>query len=207
MTGPIEVMARDTLPIEAAFLLALAMHGIPPDVQELLCHGDGRGTVAPGALKKAIQDIESVGYVIMTTAERDGIRAAAMAEAAEVLDAYGEYDQAMCCDGRECGCQGSSVHQTIQHYILALATTPAGMVCVPVESGLECVAWEAAFPDGEKVWLASTVAHDIMSQGKTYEKAKERLEITIEMDALGRNTNPSPIVKTFRALTATHKEG
>lgn len=37
-----------------AALLALAEHGIPPDVQELLVHGDGRGTVAPGALSKAL---------------------------------------------------------------------------------------------------------------------------------------------------------
>lgn len=39
---------------EAAFLVALAEHGFLPDIGELLARGDGRGTVAPGGLRKAI---------------------------------------------------------------------------------------------------------------------------------------------------------
>ncbi len=37
-----------------AALTALAEHGIPTDVQELLLRGDGRGTIGPGALRKAL---------------------------------------------------------------------------------------------------------------------------------------------------------
>ena len=64
------------------------------------------------------------------TAERDTARAeTAMAvadayeDAARVLDAYEEYDSQLCCDGHMCGCQGSTVHQMMQHFIRSL--TPA----------------------------------------------------------------------------------
>lgn len=40
---------------KTAALVALASHGIPPDVQELLVGGDGRGSVPPGALDKMIR--------------------------------------------------------------------------------------------------------------------------------------------------------
>lgn len=36
-----------------AMLVALVEHGVPADMQEALTHGDGRGTLAPGALRKA----------------------------------------------------------------------------------------------------------------------------------------------------------
>ena len=39
---------------EAAFLVALAEHGMSPDIGELLARGDGRGRVAPGGLRKAL---------------------------------------------------------------------------------------------------------------------------------------------------------
>lgn len=48
----------DVAVTQAAFLVALAEHGIPPDVQELLVNGDGRGTVAPGALAKALSALQ-----------------------------------------------------------------------------------------------------------------------------------------------------
>lgn len=48
----------DVAVTQAAFLAALAEHGIPPDVQELLVNGDGRGTVAPGALEKALSALQ-----------------------------------------------------------------------------------------------------------------------------------------------------
>ena len=35
---------------------------------------------------------------------------------AEVLSAHDEYDTQLCCDGRECGCQGSTAFQSVQHY-------------------------------------------------------------------------------------------
>jgi len=66
-------------------------------------------------------------------AHNAAIRSAALAEAVKVLDAYSEYDRSLCCDGRECGCHGSSVFDVIKHYTLALAPTPPGMVCVPRE--------------------------------------------------------------------------
>lgn len=39
---------------QIAALVTLAEHGIPTDVQELLVGGDGRGTIAPHALRKAL---------------------------------------------------------------------------------------------------------------------------------------------------------
>jgi len=41
--------------MKVAALVALAEHGVAPDVQELLVSGDGRGAVAPGALDKMIR--------------------------------------------------------------------------------------------------------------------------------------------------------
>ena len=35
---------------------------------------------------------------------------------AEVLGGHDEYDTQLCCDGRECGCQGSTAFQAIQHF-------------------------------------------------------------------------------------------
>lgn len=40
---------------KTAALVALAEHGMTTDVQELLLRGDGRGTIAPGALDKMIR--------------------------------------------------------------------------------------------------------------------------------------------------------
>lgn len=73
-------------------------------------------------------------------AHNAAIRSAALAEAVKVLDAYSEYDRSLCCDGRECGCHGSSVFDVIKHYTLALAPTPPGMVCVPMDSIPQIVA-------------------------------------------------------------------
>ncbi|WP_418459874.1 hypothetical protein ACNT8L_05805 [Brucella intermedia] len=42
--------------------------------------------------------------------------------ACEVIDAHSEYDRQLCCDGRECGCYGATVHQSMQHYIRALSS-------------------------------------------------------------------------------------
>jgi len=39
--------------------------------------------------------------------------------ACDVISAYDEHDQQLCCDGRECGCQGATVHQAMRHYIKA----------------------------------------------------------------------------------------
>lgn len=41
-------------PLVAA-LMSLAQSNVPPDVQALLVEGDGRGSVAPGALARAIE--------------------------------------------------------------------------------------------------------------------------------------------------------
>ncbi len=50
-----------------------------------------------------------------------------MEHACSVLDANSEYDQRMCCDGRMCGCQGTSVYQMMQHFIRNdLIDQPAG---------------------------------------------------------------------------------
>ncbi len=68
----------------------------------------------------AINALTASGYIIMTVTERDGIRAAAMAEAAEkACEWYGNYSP----DDRE----------NLRMTILSLATAPAGFACVPVE--------------------------------------------------------------------------
>lgn len=48
-------------------------------------------------------------------AERDGC--------IDVLNGHAEYDRQLCCDGRECGCLGMTVHQSIEHYIRARGPT------------------------------------------------------------------------------------
>lgn len=55
-----------------------------------------------------------------------GLRAG-LDHACSVIDAHSEYDQTMCCGGHECGCQGSSVHQVMKHWISSWtdATPPA----------------------------------------------------------------------------------
>ena len=47
----------------------------------------------------------------------DAALAAQIEEACAVIDAHAEYDQAFCCDGRECGCQGVYVHDVMKQYI------------------------------------------------------------------------------------------
>lgn len=34
----------------------------------------------------------------------------------ELLNAYSKSDESLCCDGRDCGCMGSTVHQQAEHY-------------------------------------------------------------------------------------------
>lgn len=34
----------------------------------------------------------------------------------DLLLAYSEPDQSLCCDGRDCGCMGSTVRQQAEHY-------------------------------------------------------------------------------------------
>ncbi|NSZ73300.1 hypothetical protein G6L74_06025 [Agrobacterium tumefaciens] len=34
----------------------------------------------------------------------------------ELLEAYSKPDERLCCDGRDCGCMGSTVHQQAEHY-------------------------------------------------------------------------------------------
>lgn len=43
------------LEMEVAALMALAEHGIPSDIQELLMYGSKRQGIAPGALRKAVK--------------------------------------------------------------------------------------------------------------------------------------------------------
>lgn len=33
-----------------------------------------------------------------------------------LLQAYSKPDERLCCDGRDCGCMGSTVHQMAEHY-------------------------------------------------------------------------------------------
>ena len=48
------------LEMASAALVALAEHGIPHDIQELLVHGSKRQGIPPGAFSKAIKAVLSV---------------------------------------------------------------------------------------------------------------------------------------------------
>lgn len=50
------------LEMTTAALVALAEHGIPPDIQELLVHGNPSQGIAPGALGKAIRVILTMAW-------------------------------------------------------------------------------------------------------------------------------------------------
>lgn len=43
-----------------------------------------------------------------------------------LLDAYSKPDERLCCDGRECGCMGSTVHQMAEHYARAVVARAEG---------------------------------------------------------------------------------
>ena len=77
--------------------------------------------------------LEAAATITRLTLERDGARAAMAKEAAECLDPYDEYNVKLCCDGSECGCQGTYVHEKIKDDILALANVPSGYLCIPKE--------------------------------------------------------------------------
>lgn len=44
----------------------------------------------------------------------------------ELLATYAEPNQAICCDGRECGCMGASVYQQAEHYARAAIAKATG---------------------------------------------------------------------------------
>lgn len=44
----------------------------------------------------------------------------------ELLHAYSEPDRRLCCDGRDCGCMGSTVHQQAEHYARAAIAKAEG---------------------------------------------------------------------------------
>lgn len=44
----------------------------------------------------------------------------------ELLEAYSKPDERLCCDGRECGCMGSTVHQMAEHYARAAIAKAEG---------------------------------------------------------------------------------
>ncbi|MCZ7496302.1 hypothetical protein O8B39_17515 [Agrobacterium rhizogenes] len=44
----------------------------------------------------------------------------------ELLEAYSKPDERLCCDGRDCGCMGSTVHQQAEHYARAAIAKAEG---------------------------------------------------------------------------------
>ncbi|QIG68229.1 hypothetical protein EVB56_038 [Rhizobium phage RHph_Y1_10] len=44
----------------------------------------------------------------------------------DLLHAYSEPDRRLCCDGRDCGCMGSTVHQQAEHYARAAIAKAEG---------------------------------------------------------------------------------
>jgi len=72
-------------------------------------------------IKAAIRDLQSNAADARPLALEEGFRKGLEA-ACDVIDAHNEYDRRMCCDGRECGCYGATVHQSMQHYIRSLSS-------------------------------------------------------------------------------------
>ena len=86
-----------------------------------------------GSMKVGTYELTALCDLALSAADAEQRgRAQGLAEAVEVLTAYREYDKPMCCDGRECGCHGASVFDTIEHYIRALSPSP-DHVLVPRE--------------------------------------------------------------------------
>jgi|GEM_PF-3059240 len=69
----------------------------------------------------AIEPAPSPRAQALEEAFREGLEAAC-----GVIDAHSEYDRQLCCDGRECGCYGATIHQSMQHYIRTLSQPVAG---------------------------------------------------------------------------------
>ncbi len=45
----------------------------------------------------------------------------------DMRDAYSKPDERLCCDGRDCGCMGSTVHQQAEHYARAAIAKATGV--------------------------------------------------------------------------------
>lgn len=105
---------------DAANALYLAAH----HTRSALVAGDGEPDF--GSLPILSLDTPTEPAAIRNAALEESFRAGLEA-ACGVIDAHSEYDRQLCCDGRECGCYGSTVHQSMQHYIRALQTAPASL--------------------------------------------------------------------------------
>jgi hypothetical protein len=44
----------------------------------------------------------------------------------ELIEAYSKPDERLCCDGRDCGCMGSTLHQQAEHYARAAIAKAEG---------------------------------------------------------------------------------
>jgi hypothetical protein len=105
----------------------------PIEVMANFIRDEGGFTSAPKPFAVKMSDhLTAQGYIIMTTAERDGIKAAMAAEAAEMIKryiiGYGGDDPSL-----RPRPDGEISNLLYADAILALATAPAGFVCVPVE--------------------------------------------------------------------------
>ena len=132
-------------------------------------------------------------------AEQRG-RAAGLAEAVKVADemaAQIERDLKLVADGKD-------VLETYQLALFHIADRLRALSTSPGEH-VECVAWRTEIDDESHMWIASTIAHDIMAQGDTFEEAKMRLETAIALDKQGLKTGPSPVCKSFRAMLSAEE--
>lgn len=57
---------------EATALLALAERGVPPDIQEMLVHGDASRGIAPRALRSAINEVMRHTTTLKAGERKDG---------------------------------------------------------------------------------------------------------------------------------------
>ena len=96
---------------------------------------------------------------------------------------------------------GELVAMTIKNASRALKPDAGEWQRVP--EGIECIAFQTYMEDSDGshvAWIASTVDHDIMQQGRTFEDAKQKLLIALHLDHQGLATKSNPAVKTFRAM-------
>ena len=84
----------------------------------------------------------------------EGLREA-VDHAVACVDAMDKYDQAECCNGYMCGCQGSTVHQHIRHHIRALIpASPAEPAQVTVQAVEALASYQQADMDGVMVLVS-----------------------------------------------------
>jgi hypothetical protein len=132
----------------------------PIEVMANFIRDEGGFTSAPKPFAVKLSDhLTASGYVIMTTGERDGIRAAMAAEVAKALCLSVKDSQNYISLDHTVSFLSGVRHAQEQGIdaILALATAPAGFVCVPVEPTQKMISYGLSTLGS--IWSWATAKH------------------------------------------------